>query len=682
MPRPKYIAPKTRVAEPPPVGDDWVKKALDLGSQAGEALSRQTAKQVLALSSPGTYRMYEDMEKSGRRPKAAKLMGEARRAVQPGWSGPTSDDKVLSLLGAAMEGPIGYGLGAAGMAVRGPVGSLVGRGMGWMIGRALSEFADPETAGRNLWWDVGSVVGAKALGTGTSMAYRSLLQPKLAKSGALAANATLRKTLDWAEAAMDPAIGPKASNYGLPRWLNQRLQRLGPKGVEDIQGTSGAIQRRLTSGMARGAAPGIQGELGIPTQGRLGLVGRARQQDLGLPVGHLPETVMGPGSVPQELPLPKEVIQEGLPGMIARQRVKTLKPILDELPPIPEHNPTISDVWKRYEEAAGGAMKGHLPGVEPNPAKFGPEPVPPVHNVGETQMPPTGARQFGRKRYGYPAGAPEEQPVGTRAMPDASPEGFEPTSLTPKIKTAAENLYATVARAGEPLTWKQYAHGMRTYTGMNRKEWVSVLRVHQGLAKAYGEDMDTMIGRMFRGVTSGTQHDQLIPGHPFFDKGSMTLGLTHFMEDQRALISFSDKIAEEGFSNGTRLEVALHEPIHVFLRWMPREDLLTLAKAASPGGGSIRWDEPTEHQIVRWMLEYLKGGEAPTPKLKKVFQRFGTWITELITKHKKLKATPEVKQVFNRLFTPDSMKGQLTQLPTRLSPSRTNIPVRRVPRAR
>jgi hypothetical protein len=488
------------------------------------------------------------------------------------------------------------------------------------------------------------------------MAYRGAVQPKLAQKGLLAARPRLNKVLNWAESAMDPAIGPAASNYGIPRWLNRKLQALGPQGIKDVTATRGAIQGRLAAHMGQAGAPGVQTEMPLQGQRQLNLQGRPVQQDLGLPIGHMPDRIVGPYSEPQALPFPKEVIQEGLPGMQARQRVKTLKSALEELPPVPESNPTITQVVKRYDEATQGTLKGFLTGVEPQP-RYGPEPVPPVNQVDAKRIGGAPTWQFGPQQFGTPAGQPPRVPLGGRVGFPEPPEDFLPTAWrgpsgtapgSAGVNAAAEQLYTTVARSGKPLTWTQYAKGMRQHTGMTRKEWVSVLRVHQGLAKAYGEDMDTMIGRMFRGVTDEAQHNAMFPGRQMPKRA---LGLTHFMEDQRALVAFADRLRTPEYAASTRIEVALHEPIHVFLRWMPEEDVSTLLDAAGQG--------ETEHTVVKWMLDYLKGGEAPTPKLQKIFERFNTWIKSLITRHNRTEATPEAKAVFKRMFTPGAYQGKL-----------------------
>jgi hypothetical protein len=606
MPRPRFKPPVAAKAPLPPKGESWLKHAIALGGEAGEALSRATAKQALAMANPNAFRRYERTERAGLQVPSAEYMKSARKSIQPGWTGASSGDKALSMLALASEAPLGAVLGAVGTAAgslvrlpgAGLVGGILGRSMGWAGARGLSELADPESSGRNLWWDVGGVAGAKVLGTGASMAYRGAVQPKLAQKGLLAARPRLDKVLNWAEEAMDPAIGPAASNYGIPRWLNRKLQSLGPQGIKDVTQTRGAIQGRLTARMG----------------------------------------------------------QAGAPGMQARQRVKTLKSALEELPPIPESNPTITQVVRRYDETTQGTLKGFLTGVEPQ-ARYGPEPVPPVNQVGTKRIGGAPVSQFAPQQFGTPAGQPPKMPLGGRVGSPEPPEDFLPTAWrgpsgtapgSAGVNTAAEQLYTTVARSGKPLTWTQYAKGMRQHTGMTRKEWVSVLRVHQGLAKAYGEDMDTMIGRMFRGVTDESQHNVLFPGRQMPKRA---LGLTHFMEDQRALVAFADRLRSPEYTTSTRIEVALHEPIHVFLRWMPEEDVSTLLGAAGPG--------ETEHTVVKWMLDYLKGGEAPTPKLQKIFERFNTWIKSLITRHNRTEATPEAKAVFKRMFTPGAYQGKL-----------------------
>ena len=528
--------------------------------QSGEDLDRAMAMQELRAVEPDLQDLYEIEEKyAGRKRSARELYTDLRQLRSPGWSGPSGGDKALGLGLFAGQYPVAGALGA--------VAPGVGHAAGWGAMRHMAHLANPEMAGASLAWDVGGAVGAKVLGTAGSMLYRSKVMPELAKRGLTSKelHPAASRVLDWAEGAMDPLIGPKARNFGLPRWLNRKLQKVGRRDIvpePSKVGLSAGQQELPLPGQQTipGMRPRVEGEAFRPT--------RATQ-----PIDELAYK-----SERRLVPAWKK------PATTGKRQEDIFRTALEELPPEPEQLTTLSEVAQ------------------------------------------------GAKAVPWP---PEQPQAASQAL----------------VGRAAEQI-ASVVKPGETLTWKGYAKGLQTATGLPRKEMVGVLRIHKALASSYGETPDEMIGRMFRGVMTQEEHLTAFPGVSKWAGGARgPTGVAHWMEDGRAVLAFSDRVRMGQVKTATQLEVALHEPLHVFYKWMPEREKAVLSKALGTEVGQA-WSSDQEHQAITWALEYMRSGQAPTKTLAKTFEHFKSWLNRLLTKGKKGRGPKEVEEVLARMLTP------------------------------
>lgn len=118
-----------------------------------------------------------------------------------------------------------------------------------------------------------------------------------------------------------------------------------------------------------------------------------------------------------------------------------------------------------------------------------------------------------------------------------------------------------------------------------------------------------------------------------------------FLEDGRAIIR-----AWEGKADVSSI---VHEIGHIFRRDLQGSDLRIIEQWAEVKNGE--WTRAAEEKFARGWERYLADGSAPTPKLRRVFEQFKTWMTSIyraITGSPiDIDLTPQVKEVFDRLLT-------------------------------
>jgi len=141
-----------------------------------------------------------------------------------------------------------------------------------------------------------------------------------------------------------------------------------------------------------------------------------------------------------------------------------------------------------------------------------------------------------------------------------------------------------------------------------------------------------------------------------------------FVEDGKAVITAFQK-ADIGSM--------VHELGHVFRRDLSGSDLAIAAKWAGAkihksigsladskvslksttgitplkGGKVVRWSVTADERFARGFETYLREGTAPNATLKSVFEKFKTWLTEIYSKIKGQKISPEIRGVFDRLLS-------------------------------
>ena len=142
-------------------------------------------------------------------------------------------------------------------------------------------------------------------------------------------------------------------------------------------------------------------------------------------------------------------------------------------------------------------------------------------------------------------------------------------------------------------------------------------------------------------------------------------GAVRFADDGRALVAL--------FKSADASTV-VHELGHVFRRNLSEisPDLQAAADAWAGVKPGARWTRPQEEKWAETFEKYLANGEAPTPELKSVFEKFSDWIKSvyrgIVGGPMKREVPPEIRNVF------DAMLGSGWN---RSEPSRTkplNIP--------
>lgn len=135
-------------------------------------------------------------------------------------------------------------------------------------------------------------------------------------------------------------------------------------------------------------------------------------------------------------------------------------------------------------------------------------------------------------------------------------------------------------------------------------------------------------------------------------------GAVRFLENQRALIQAFEK---------ADISTVIHELGHVF-----RRDLYRMAEEALPqnqeqiemdivqlekwaGVKDGRWTVEAEEKFARGFERYMITGKAPSTGLQRIFDLFSDWIggiyKTISDKSVNVKISPEVRDVFDRLFT-------------------------------
>lgn len=166
-------------------------------------------------------------------------------------------------------------------------------------------------------------------------------------------------------------------------------------------------------------------------------------------------------------------------------------------------------------------------------------------------------------------------------------------------------------------------------------------------------------------------------------------------QDKKAAVEFArdGKVIIRALNNPD-VSSAMHEFAHVFRRDLAEQALvhapsktdLAIAEAWA-GVKDGKWETVHEEKFARGFERYLRDGKAPNEGLKRVFENFKTWLTEIYKTLKgspiNVKLSPEMRGVFDRLLTEEEPLNANQQRST--TPAREQVtrpaPVRTAVRA-
>lgn len=146
-------------------------------------------------------------------------------------------------------------------------------------------------------------------------------------------------------------------------------------------------------------------------------------------------------------------------------------------------------------------------------------------------------------------------------------------------------------------------------------------------------------------ITPKMKDAVLYDGQPMFQTfKKKPKGAVHFIEDGRAVIHAFE---------GADLTTVVHELGHVFRRYVPAADLKILESEYKIKDG--KWNVDAEEAFARGFEKYITEGNAPTPKLQKVFDKFKKWMIGVYRNligadARSVRLEPEVRKVMDRLF--------------------------------
>lgn len=107
----------------------------------------------------------------------------------------------------------------------------------------------------------------------------------------------------------------------------------------------------------------------------------------------------------------------------------------------------------------------------------------------------------------------------------------------------------------------------------------------------------------------------------------------------------------------------VHELAHVFEHYLTNEERQEVIKNA----GTKEWDIKTSEYFARGFEKYLANGNAPTEGLKKVFQKFKQWLTDIYNGIKDseidIELNPKMEEIYAKMLGEDAVKKKQTPPP-------------------
>ena len=150
-------------------------------------------------------------------------------------------------------------------------------------------------------------------------------------------------------------------------------------------------------------------------------------------------------------------------------------------------------------------------------------------------------------------------------------------------------------------------------------------------------------------ITEAMRESLLYEGQPLFQGGK---GAVSFLNDGRAVIH---ALESPDFST------ASHELAHVFERTLTTGEKYQFDRwLFNSSRGKGEWSITEKETFARAFENYLAKGEAPTPELQGIFDKFKTWLVDIyrniIGSPLEARLHPDAKKAFDSLLVSESMR--------------------------
>lgn len=217
----------------------------------------------------------------------------------------------------------------------------------------------------------------------------------------------------------------------------------------------------------------------------------------------------------------------------------------------------------------------------------------------------------------------------------------------------------------------------KAFPNIKKDQMDAIMAILEARASATGRTLDEWVEKKnfdFEKQKGGAEYSiRQTEGGGFKIRTSHTKAEVQFVEDGRTVIRAFEK---------ADVSALAHELAHVFRRdlyesgglsnaqWLELEEWAGVKR--SPEHGTI-WNVPAEEKFARGFERYLRDGKAPTEGLRGVFEKFKAWMTGIYSALKKspidIKLSPKVREVFDRMLTPQDLTPTPEEGPKPLAPT-------------
>lgn len=192
-------------------------------------------------------------------------------------------------------------------------------------------------------------------------------------------------------------------------------------------------------------------------------------------------------------------------------------------------------------------------------------------------------------------------------------------------------------------------------------------------ARANRMDFDVYLSKRFAGFKAGEKEagkrgsTEVKPLEQTYQKygNTITKGAVSFLEDGRAVIHAFE---------GADFSTLVHETGHVFRRNLPGHELKILESEYKIKNG--KWERSDEESFAKGFERYLTEGNAPTPELQGMFEKFKQWMLDVYRNIVgdsvwNTKLSPEVRKVMDRLFIESEIPLKKNDTPEQMQARKT-----------